>query len=212
MRRLGIGIGMAVIIVVGGWGGERQAPPPRPLGVAQVVGHIRPMLQGKMLGGGCPPICRPLPGQAVLQGTYRAGELLASVWISAGITGHRFPFALMADSGASHTMISGHLAQALHLLTTGQMESYQGIGGVETVPFYVGMWVWPSPTATDAILPGTPEPAGIGRLDLAQQGVALLLGQSFFTQPGVTLLERGGQWWLFYWPHRPYKGYRSPLP
>lgn len=138
----------------------------------------------------------PPGAMTTIRGTIRNGQLQTIVWAGASPTGPLYPVTLMVDTGAMHTMVSGHFWQAMGDQPTGATTTYAGIGGNETVGFWPHVYVYPQDKAMNAIIANVTEPGGINRSALGPEGVVILLGQDVIAQG--TLTQSGTSWSLTY--------------
>lgn len=141
----------------------------------------------------------PVAAVATLAGTIKSNQLQAVVWAGLSPQGPLYPVTLMVDTGAEHTMVSGHFFQAAGDRATGQTTTYAGIGGTEQVGFWPSVWVFPHDKPVDPIIAGRTEPGGVNRTALGSESVTILLGQNII-QTGT--LTQDGTTWTFTYPAR----------
>lgn len=138
----------------------------------------------------------PAPGVWTLRGTIRQGQLVTRVWAGVSPNGPIYPVRLMVDTGAVHTMVSGNFWQAMGDQPTGQTETFQGIGGQETVGLWPHVWVFPQDSPSHPLIANATEPGGLNRSMLQGYGVLVLLGQDILSQG--TLTQNGDTWQFTY--------------
>lgn len=131
-----------------------------------------------------------------LHGTIQNGQLQTIVWAGLSPSGPLYPVALMVDTGAQDTMVSGNFWKAMGDQPTGQPSSFSGIGGSETVQWWPNVWVYPQDKPINPIIAGGTEPGGINRSVLGPEGIIILLGQNIISTG--TLTQDGNYWTLKY--------------
>lgn len=140
----------------------------------------------------------PASGSVTLTGTIQHGQILLKVWVASSPSGPLYPVDAILDTGAETPMVSGRLWSAMGDRPNGTT-AFAGVGGSETVNTWPNIYVYPQDTPTQALIAGATIGGGLGRLPaLAQEGVSVLLGQSWLQH--ATLTERGNTWTLTYDP------------
>ena len=192
-RRIGVGIGIGLLCCLSGCGtsGEPSAFPSRSV---QVTPSVRPTPPASTAPQA--PVVRASPAMAVISGTIQNAELQTTVWAGLSPNGPLYPVALMVDTGAVHTMISGKFWRAMGDRPNQGTTTFAGIGGSETVRYWPSVYVYPTDQPRHPIIDGATEPGGVQRSALGPDGIIILLGQDVISTG--TLVQTGTHWTLTY--------------
>lgn len=136
------------------------------------------------------------PARRQIHGTIIDGQLQTTVWAGVSPNGPLYPVALMVDTGAVQTMVSGRFWRAMGDRPTVGTATFSGIGGTEQVRYWPHVWVFPKDQPIDAVIAGATEPGGVNRSMLGPEGIIVLLGQDVISR-GV-LTQNGGRWTFKY--------------